>query len=370
MREDAEIATQTVVSLDANRNMEIRRVTVANHSKEDKVIELTSYLEVVGDTHLAERSHPAFNKLFMESEFLEEQEIFLSRRRSGKGVSYPYIMHMVRSGVKPLKRVEYENDRLRFLGRNNTPAHPAAVVNSYALSNQAGFCNDPIMSLRVTIALNAGESASVSVITGICGSREEAVLVGQELSRGYHVDDIFEKFKLQKELELKYLEISKAQIIAFQELITPIYYPVAIYRGPRESIRRNHQNQSFLWRFGVSGDKPIMLLRVKSLEDAELIRDTLKAYEYMKMNRVAVDLILLSEAKHGYLQELDELVNDLTSSLRLYDSNNDRPSLFLLHSYQMVPAEIDLLLTVARVVISNRTGIYFMRRYKENLLTE
>ncbi len=370
MREDAEIATQTVVSLDANRNMEIRRVTVANHSKEDKVIELTSYLEVVGDTHLAERSHPAFNKLFMESEFLEEQGIFLSRRRSGKGVSYPYIMHMVRSGVKPLKRVEYENDRLRFLGRNNTPAHPAAVVNSYALSNQAGFCNDPIMSLRVTIALDAGESASVSFITGICGSREEAVLVGQELSRGYHVDDIFEKFKLQKELELKYLEISKAQIIAFQELITPIYYPVAIYRGPRESIRRNHQNQSFLWRFGVSGDNPIMLLRVKSLEDAELIRDTLKAYEYMKMNRVAVDLILLSEAKHGYLQELDELVNDLTSSLRLYDSNNDRPSLFLLHSYQMVPAEIDLLLTVARVVISNRTGIYFMRRYKENLLTE
>lgn len=365
MRTDGEISTETVVSLDANRNMEIRKVTVANHGKEDKFIELTSYLEVVGDTHLAEISHPAFNKLFMESEFLEEQEIFLTKRRSGKSLNYPYIMHMVKSGVKPVKRVEYENDRLRFLGRNNTPARPAVVENSIPLSNQAGFCNDPIMSLKVTIPLNAGETASVSFVTGVCSSREEAVLIGQELSRAYHIDDIFEKFKLQKEIELKYLEISRAQINAFQDLISPIYYPSRYYRGPRENIRRNYKNQSFLWRFGVSGDNPIMLLRIKSIEEAELIRDALKAYEYLKMNRVTVDLILLSEAKHGYLQELDDLVNDLTSSLRLYDSNNERPSLFLLHSYQMIPAEIDLLLTVARVVISERTGIYF-RGIREN----
>ncbi len=365
MRKDGEISTQTIVSLDANRNMEIRKVTVANHGKEAKFIELTSYLEVVDDTHLAELSHPAFNKLFMESEFLEEQEIFLTKRRSGKGTNYPYVMHMVRSCVKPLRKVEYENDRLRFLGRNNTPANPAAVENSISLSNQAGFCNDPIMSLRVTIPLDAGETASVSFITGICSSREEAILIGQELSRAYHVDDIFEKFKLQKEIELKYLEISRAQINAFQDLIGPIYYPSRYYRGPSENIRRNYKNQSFLWRFGVSGDNPIMLLRVKSIEETELIRDALKAYEYLKMNRVAVDLILLSEAKHGYLQELDDLVNDLTSSLRLYDSNNERPSLFLLHSYQMIPAEIDLLLTVARVVISEKTGIYF-RNIREN----
>ena len=365
-RRDGGISTRTVISLDSNDNIEIRRVTLTNHSNEPKVLELTSYLEVVGDTHLAELSHPAFNKLFIESEFLEEQEIFLSKRRSGKSTSYPYILHMVRSEAKPLKRIEYENDRLKFLGRNNTPENPVSVTDSIPLSNQAGFCNDPIMSLRVTVSLKAGGSLNVSFITGVCDTKEDAIRIGEELGKNYHIDDIFEKFKLQKEIELKYLEITRTQINAFQDLISPMFYPTRQYRGPYENIRRNHKNQSSLWRFGVSGDNPILLLNVNSIEEAEIIRDVLKAYEYLKMNRVMVDLIILSQAQHGYIQELDDLVNDLTSSLRLYNSDNQRPSLFLLHSYQMIPAEIDLLMTVARVVISGKTGIYF-RNLKDNL---
>ncbi len=365
-RRDGDVSTRTVVSLDSNDDIEIRRVTLTNHSNQTKVFELTSYLEVVGDTHLAEISHPAFNKLFIESEFLEEQEIFLSRRRSGKKTNYPYILHLVRSEVKPIRHVEHENDRLRFLGRNNTPENPSSVVDSIPFKNQAGFCNDPIMSLRVTVSVKEGETVNISFITGVCDSKEEAIRIGQELGKTYHIDDIFEKFKLQKEIELKYLEITRAQINAFQDLISPIFYPTRHYRGSYENIRRNHKNQSFLWRFGVSGDNPIILLNVNSIDEAGIIRDVLKAYEYLKMNRVVVDLIILSQAQHGYVQELDDLVNDLTSSLRLYNSDNSRPSLFLLHSYQMIPAEIDLLMTVARVVISGKTGIYF-RNLKDNL---
>ena len=116
----------------------------------------------------------------------------------------------------------------------------------------------------------------------------------------------------------------------------------------------------------MSGDNPIMLLRVNSIEEAGIIKDVLKAYEYLRINRVMVDLIILSDAKYGYLQEVDDLVNDITSSLRIYDTNSEKPSLFMLHSYQMIPAEIDLLLTVARVVFSENTGIYF-RNVKEKL---
>ena len=79
-----------------------------------------------------------------------------------------------------------------------------------------------------------------------------------------------------------------------------------------------------------------------------------------------IELIILSEAKHGYLQELNDFINDLTSSLRIYDGENNKPSLFVLHSYQMIPSEIDLIYTVARIVFTRRTGIYF-RNIKANL---
>jgi cellobiose phosphorylase len=329
--------------------------------------ELTSYLEVVDDSHLAELSHPAFNKLFMESEFLEEQSVFLTYRRSGKAAENPFLMHMAKTNAKIQKRVEYENDRFRFLGRNNTPENPDMVVNSIALSNRSGFCNDPIMSLRVTISLAGGESSSVAFITGVCSSKEEAVKISEELEASYRIDDIFEKFRLQSEIELKYLEISRSQLNAFQDLISPIFYPSYYFRGPAQSIVRNVKNQSFLWKFGISGDSPIILLSVSSINEAEIIKDVLKAYEYFRINRLLIDLIILVDSKQGYLQEVDDLINDMTSTLRIYDAGSDKPSFFILHTDQMIPAEIDLLYTVARVVFTERTGIYF-RNMKEDLM--
>ncbi len=365
-REDEGIKSHTSVSLSPDYNLEIRKLKLTNNGIEDKILEITSYFEVVGDLHIAELSHPAFNKLFIESEFLEEQSVFLSKRRGSKSAGSPYIMHMAKTNYPLLKKLEYENDRLKFIGRNNTLENPQAVVNSLPLSNRAGFCNDPIMSLRVTISLKAGETACISFITGVCKNKEEAIKISDELSIAYRIDDIFEKFRLQTDIELKYLDITRPQLNAFQDLISPIFYPSSFYRGPQEYIRKNNINQSFLWKFGVSGDYPIMLLKVKTLEDEGILRDALKAYEYLRINRLMVDLIILSDAKHGYLQELDNLVNDLTSSLRIYESDNEKQSLFMLHSYQMNPSEIDLLYTVARVVFSEQTGIYFTD-VKENM---
>jgi cellobiose phosphorylase len=358
-RRDGDISSHMTVSLDADHNLEIRKVALTNHGKEEKQLEVTSYLEVVDDTHLAELSHPAFNKLFLESEYLEEQGVFLAKRRRKKEADNPYLMHMLRTEVKLIKRVEYENDRKRFIGRNNTLENPDSVVNSITFFNNSGFCNDPIMSLRAQLCIAPGDTVCISFITGVCKDKEEALRIAEELNVSYRIDDILEKFRLQTNLELKYLEITNHQLNAFQDLISPIFYPAGIYRGPDENIRRNFMNQSFLWKFGVSGDNPILLLIVRSIEEERIVKDGLKAYEYLRINRVMVDLIILIDAKHGYLQEVDELINDMTSSLRIYDSGSEKPSFFTLHTYDMIPAEIDLLYTVARVVFSEKTGIYF-----------
>ncbi|MGX8701987.1 glucoamylase family protein [Caproiciproducens sp.] len=358
-RRDGDISSDMIVSLDADHNFEIRKVTLTNHGNREKRLEVTSYLEVVDDAYPAELSHPAFNKLFLESEYLEEQEIFLAKRRRKQQEDHPYVMHMLRTGTKLCKKLEYENDRKRFIGRNNTLENPESVVNSSAFFNHSGFCNDPIMSLRAQFCIGAGETACFSFITGVCGSKEEAIKTAEELNVGYRIDDILEKFRLQTNLELKYLEITRTQLNAFQDLVSPVYYPAGIYRGPHENIRRNFMNQSFLWKFGVSGDHPILLLTVRSIAEERTVKDVLKAYEYLRINRVAVDLIILIDSKHGYLQEVDELINDMTSSLRIYDSGNENPGFFTLHTYEMKPAEIDLLYTVARVVFSEKAGIYF-----------
>ncbi|MDD4111572.1 MAG: glucoamylase family protein, partial [Herbinix sp.] len=231
-RRDGDITSHMIVSLNTDYNYEIRKVLFTNHGNRKKQLEVTSYLEVVDDTHLAELSHPAFNKLFLESEYIKEQEIFLSKRRRGKEENNPYIMHMVKAGMKLCKKIEYENDRKMFIGRNNTLENPHSVANSITFNNDSGFCNDSIMSLRAQFFVEAGETVYISFITGVCKDKEEAIRIAEDMNVSYHVDDILEKFRLQKNLELRYLDITRAQLNAFLNLISPIYYPTNNFRGP------------------------------------------------------------------------------------------------------------------------------------------
>ncbi|NLU32128.1 MAG: hypothetical protein GXX04_05860 [Clostridiaceae bacterium] len=355
-RRDGDISTCTVVTMSSDHDLEIRQVTLKNHGSESRKIQVTSYLEVVADSYMADSSHPAFSKLFIESEYDPEHAVFLSRRRDSGENRNPYIIHMVRTGSGHPGRVEYENDRMRFIGRNNTLAYPDALKKG--LSNSAGFSNDPIMSLRVYADLEPEGTAVITFIAGVCKTREEAMKISDEMSVPYRISSIMQTFRRQSEVELKYLGIGSRQLNAFQDAISPLFYPSRFFRGPSESIRRNFKDQNSLWRFGISGDKPIMLLQVNSVEEAEIVRDVLRLYQYLRINRVNADLVILCETKYGYAQELTCLLNSMTSSLRIYD-HKDAPGIFIIHSYQLVPAERDLLNTVARIVFSGKTGIYF-----------
>jgi len=178
------------------------------------------------------------------------------------------------------------------------------------------------------------------------------------------IEDMNEKFRLQSILELKYLDMTNSQLNACQDLVAPLFYSSKGYRGPLENIRRNYKTQRDLWRFGISGDNPILLFRVTSSESVGIMKDVFKSYEYLRINEVKVDLVVMIEGKHGYMSELNNLLQEMTTSLKIFDENSDKHNIFILDAYQLSPAEVDLLLTVARVVFTEETGIYF-RKLKE-----
>ncbi len=337
---------------------------MTNHSDKPKIIELTSYLEIVANSFAAELAHPAFNKLFIENSFLEESNMVLAKRRGSLSTPKPYLLHMVKANTDFLQKIEYENDRLRFIGRNNTVQNPIAVIDSMPFSNNTIFSDDPIISMRARVVLPAFGKVSVYFITGVCANIVAAKSLGKELNEVAWIEEMNEKFRLQSILELKYLAMTTSQLNACQDLVAPIFYPARAYRGPLENMRRNCKNQRDLWRFGISGDNPILLFRVTSSEALGIMQDVFKVYEYLRINEVKVDLVVLSEGKHGYMTELNNLLQEMTTSLKIFDENSDKHNIFILDAYQLTPAEVDLLLTVAKVVFTEDTGIYF-RKIKE-----
>lgn len=360
IRRDGDIITCTEVTLSSEDNIEVRKVTVKNNSQKEKQIEITSYMELVIDRYDAEASHPAFNKLFIESEYVKENNVLISTRRGGSNNKALYFMHMINKESARVRSVEYECNRMRFIGRNRTLKNPYVIEKGIPLSNDAKFSGDPIASFRVCISVEAGEEACVTFINGLFESKEALLQASDELSVSYKIQDIIQKFRLQSDMELKYLNITGKQLSAFQKIISQIYYPTKHFRGPSESIRRNWKDKNTLWRFMISGDYPILLLSISSINDMQLVKDVLKLYEYMGMNSVEVDLVILAVGNYGYVNELSDMLNSMTSSLRIFDGGaRETPGIFILHSYQLNPAEMDLLFTVAKVVFTNETGIFF-----------
>ena len=186
--------------------------------------------------------------------------MFLAKRRGSVSEPKPYVLHMIDANTDFLQKVEYENDRLRFLGRNNTVQSPMAVVDSMPFSNNTIFSDNPIISLRARVLLPALGKVSVYFITGVCTDIAEAKKLGTELNEVAWIEEMKEKFRLQSILELKYLDMTSSQLNACQDLVAPIFYPSRYYRGPLENMRRNWKNQKDLWRFGISGDNPILLM--------------------------------------------------------------------------------------------------------------
>jgi len=361
-RRDGLISTNTAVVLSPFENYEIRRVTLTNHSDLDAEIELTSYIEVVDDFYLAEAMHPAFNKLFLELEYVSERNMLIAgRRKRSEDDTFGKIMHMVWSESKFVRTVEYETDRRSFIGRDGTKAMPQVLKTHLPLSGRAGFSLDPIMSLRCIVSVPANRSVAVSFITGYCTTRAEVHKLSYELRKTLWSEDIFRQALTSSRLEMKYLNINSQQLNAIQSLVGPLFYPTRAYRDQQDKIIRNVRGQSSLWRFGISGDYPVILLRVKDKGDLPVIRDALLAYEFLHLQTVHVDLVIVNEEDQDYSQSLQQAIMELTGTTKVYNSTKQKPSLFILRRFLISDEESDLLSTVARIVIRRQTGIYIPR---------
>ena len=171
-REDEGIAARLQVSVAVDADLELRRIELHNASSRVRRIEVTSYLEVVLYHAGADDAHPAFAKLFVQTERDAEHGALLAHRRPRAGYErWPWLVHALVGA--PLR--EWETDRMRFLGRGRTPARPAALLDTPPLSGNIGNVLDAVMSLRTVVELAPGESTELQFLTGAAQGRSEAL---------------------------------------------------------------------------------------------------------------------------------------------------------------------------------------------------
>jgi len=356
-RSDAGMVTHMEIVVSAEDNAEVRRVSLTNNTTRIREIELTSYAEVVLAPPQADAAHPAFSNLFIETEFFAAENSILAHRRRRSSDEEPiWGFHAVVAEGDSVGAVQYETDRGRFLGRGHSPANPVAVMEDRPLSNTVGAVLDPVFSLRSRVRIRPNQTVRVSFSTGVAHSREEAILRADK----YHDPSIFERESrlawTKAQVEMSHLTIDAEEAHMFQRLAARIIYSDPSLRPRPHVLTLNTKAQSSLWPYGISGDLPILLVRINRPEDLSVVRKILRGHEYLHYKGLRIDLVILNDHPPSYIQSLQQDLETMVRTSGLQSMQDKPGGVFLRRSDIMPEADRILLHSVARVVIVTERG--------------
>ncbi|MBV1691995.1 glycosyl transferase [Novosphingobium sp. G106] len=359
-RQDGSLHTTLEVVVSTEDDAEVRRLTLANNGRRPREVEVTSYAEIALAPQAADNAHPVFSKLFVETEYVARLGAILATRRH-RSSDEPEIWaahHSVTSN-EGVGKAEFETDRARFLGRGLGVRTPAAVIDGRLLAQSTGAVLDPVFVLRRRVRLAPGAAVHIDFWTLVAGSREDLIDVIDKTNDVSAFDRAVTLAWTQSQVELHHLGIDRDEAGAFQRLAGRLLYAGPTLRPSSEVIVRGAGPQSGLWPQSISGDLPIILLRIANIEDIRIVHQLLQAMEYWRARRLEVDLVILNERASSYVQDLQTTIE---ATLRA--SQARRPTtvegatgqVFVLRADLVPPETCALLASVARVRLTGDGG--------------
>ena len=343
------IETQTQIYVAPEDDVEIRRLSIFNRGGRRRRLSVTSYTELAMAPHAADRSHPAFSKMFVMTEADAERQILLAHRRPRGPEEEPIYVAQGLFGAGTAWR--YETERGHFLGRGHGTSDA-----SRALSNNAGFVLDPIFAMQRVLELGPGERAELWLATAAGENPELVRLLMEKYSEMMSVERALELAWTHGQIELRMLGIQPDSARMMQKLASYLLYPSGRYRPPPERLVQSRKGQAGLWPYGISGDLPIMLVNVSEVREIALVRELLQAHNYLRRHGLKADLVILNEESTSYEGALAEQLSQLVQAHSTFTGRDEPGGVYVLNSDQIPEEDILLLNNVARISLSAARG--------------
>lgn len=356
-RRDGDFDTLTEIVVSPEDDIELRRSRISNRSAVRKTIEITSYAEIVMAPAAADNAHPAFSNLFVQTEILQKRHAILCTRRARSfGEQPPWMFHHIGVTGATVSDISYETDRMRFTGRGGTLQVPLAMAEPQPLSGTQGSVLDPVVAIRYRITLEPEQTAVVDIVTGAADSRTACEALVDKYQDSNLADRVFELAWTHAQVILRQLNATEADAQLYARIANAIIYPNASLRTDAATVIKNRRGQSGLWSYAISGDLPIVLLKINSLNNIALVRQLVQAHAYWRLKGLAVDLVIWNEDNAGYRQLLqDQIFGLIAAGIEAHVI--DKPGgIFVRPGDQISHEDRILLESVACVILSDNNG--------------
>lgn len=360
LRRDASISTKTEIVVCKNHHAEIRKITFKNEGDVDKELELTSYTEPILSENMDDVSHRVFNNMFIKTEYDSKTNSLIAKRKSrGDSAVNSYMVTRLIIN-EPSGNYSYETERANFIGRNNLINKASALDTE--LTNYAGDNLDPVMSLRNKIVVPANKSKTVYLLVGFGRSMEQINEIIKSYSEKSSLENAFEISTLMNIIDTKNMNITGENMRTYNIMLNYLYQTtrLSVTEERMDLLRKNALGQSGLWKFGVSGDRPIIVVEINDISDMSFIYEILKAFEYYKNKSIFIDLVIINNESKEYVKAIRKEIDDELYRMNTLNSFYHTPgSVTVINSDNITREERSLLNMVPRLhfVIENHINL-------------
>ena len=353
-RSDAVFTTNMECIVSPEDNAEARRITITNRGRFLREIELTTYTELVIAPAASDEAHPVFSKMFVETEFLPDHGALVATRRQRTSTEPKiWVAQFLSFKNKVWGELEYETDRGAFIGRGQSSRMPHALTNGEPLAGNSGTVLDPIFAFRQRLRIPAGRQVHGTLWTVVADSRDTAL----DLVDRHRQSTAYERAKMlawtQSQIQLRHLSITNDDANLYQTLASHLIYVNQALRLPSKIIIQHLGSQSSLWSQSISGDRPMLLLRIDDVEDITMVHQVLQAFEYWKAKGFIADLVILNDRMSSYVQDLQSAIDTM---LRKANSLKSTNQVYLLRADMIAQETLRVVASAARVVLHARRG--------------
>ncbi|MCE5343535.1 MAG: glycosyl transferase [Eubacteriales bacterium] len=351
-RTDGQIETKTEVIVASGDNVEIRRISLKNIGAVPCEMDVTSYFEVVLASQASDQNHPAFSNLFIETSFQKDRLCLIANRRPrSEADKHLWVANTAVIEGQSVGDMQFETDRMQWIGRGHTLQSPAVMERNKPLAGTVGAVLDPVMSLRARVSIEPGKTAVISFIVAVSENKELLLALADKYHAADGVEKAFQLALTRSQVESSYLNLKASEMELYQDMISDLVFLSHTRKANQSLIAKNRQGQPSLWKYGISGDLPIVLVNLEKMDQLDVLYDVLKAQEYWRLMNLSVDLVIVSEEAHSYSLPLHTLISDIVLSGQTHTLMEIPKDIYLLEGSKVTPEDRALLHAIARVIV-------------------
>ncbi|MEO6662114.1 MAG: glucoamylase family protein [Rubrivivax sp.] len=350
----ADMRSRCTVWVSAEDDIELRRIELWNTSSEPITFELLSMFELVMAEARADEAHPAFSNLFVSADWrADERALYFARQPRLSTEPGRHAVHFVAQADHQLRSVEPQVDRAGWLGRGRDAASPLAryargVTASGALTTGL----DPIASLSMRLALPAHGVAHLVVGTAAAASRDALEVLVDRYRQGAVVERSAQMSATLAGARAREtgmtVEDRQSLLLLTTTLALLLARPASTASTTSDPADTACDRRS-LWRFGISGDRPIIVATIGSVQGLRLVRSLVQALPWWSWGAMACDLVIVNAEPRSYLMPLQAEL--LALAQQHSETESKHCALHLVFADEVSSAEMAAFKSLARALL-------------------